>query len=133
MWSIPATHRKTVSQSDRDTIFTTPHGSQTIVGVPCHRQLLPTTSILAEEHINRSASLRSTFRWKPRRKITSQALTRVDLRSDACNTVFTRASSSWCVCHRQANPSTPRAPPSLEKPFFFSFSLQPLLLCFSVA
>ena len=34
-------------------------------------QDFPTTSIPAEEHTNRSASLRSTFQWKPRRKITS--------------------------------------------------------------
>ena len=41
MWSIPATHPKTVSQSGRITIFTKPHGSQTIVGEPCRRQLSP--------------------------------------------------------------------------------------------
>ena len=103
----------------------------------------PTSSILAEEHTNRSASLHSTFRWKPRRKITLHALTCADLRSGAeihaptrggaCNTVFTRASSKRCTCRRQAHPSTPRAPPSSEKPFFFNFSLQPLLLRFSIA
>ena len=59
-----------------------PHRSQTIVGVPCHRQLLPATSIPAEEHTNRSTSLRSTFRWKPCWKRTSHALTRANLRSD---------------------------------------------------
>ena len=53
-------------------------------------------------------------------------------RDDACEIVFTRASSSGCVCHRQAHPSTPCAPPSSEKPFFFSFSLRPLLLRFLV-
>ena len=73
MWSIPATHPKTVSQSGRATVFMKPHGSQTIVGIPCRRQLLPATSIPAKEHTNRSASLRSTFRWKPRPKITSHA------------------------------------------------------------
>ena len=31
------------------------------------------TSILAEEHTNRSASFQSTFRWKTRRKTTSHA------------------------------------------------------------
>ena len=41
MWSIPATHPKIVSQSGRATVFTKPHGSQTIVGVPCRQQLLP--------------------------------------------------------------------------------------------
>ena len=35
MWSIPVTHPKTVSQSGRTIVFTKPHGSQTIVGVPC--------------------------------------------------------------------------------------------------
>ena len=78
MWSILATHPKTVSQSDCATVFTKPHESQTIVGIPCHRQLLSATFIPAEEHTNRSSSLRSTFRWKPRRKITSHALTRAD-------------------------------------------------------
>ena len=41
MWLIPATHLKTVSQSDRITVFTKPHESQTIIGEPCRRQLLP--------------------------------------------------------------------------------------------
>ena len=41
MWSIPATHPKTVSQSGRITVFTKPHGSQTIIGEPCRRQLSP--------------------------------------------------------------------------------------------
>ena len=31
------------------------------------------------------------------------------------------------------SPSTPRAPPSSKNPFFFTFSLQPLFLRFSVA
>ena len=41
MWSISTTHPKTVSQSGRITIFTKPHGSQTIIGEPCRRQLSP--------------------------------------------------------------------------------------------
>ena len=106
------------------------------------RPNFPATSILAEEHTNKSASLRSTFRWKPRQKTTLHGLTSADLRSgaeihapargDACNTIFTLTSSSRCTCSRQVHPSTPRAPPSPEKPFFFSFSLRPLLLRFSV-
>ena len=143
MWSIPATHPKTVSQSSHAIVFMKLCESQTIIEVPCRRRDFPATSIPAEEHTNRSASLRSTFWWKPRRKITLHALTRANLRSDteihgpehggACNTVFTHASSSRCVCRRQAHPSTPRAPPSPKNPFFFSFSLWPLLLRFSVA
>ena len=39
-----------------------------------------TTSISAEEHTNKSASFRSTFRWKPRWKILSHAPTLADLR-----------------------------------------------------
>ena len=72
------------------------------------RRDFPTTSIPAEEHTNRSASLQSTFRWKPCRKITLHALTRADLRSDAeihapargseCNIVLTRTSSRRCAC-----------------------------------
>ena len=42
MWSIPATHPKTVSQSGHITVFTKPHRSQTIVGEPCRRLLPPT-------------------------------------------------------------------------------------------
>ena len=41
MWSIPATHPKTVSQFGRATVLMKTHGSQTIVRVPCRRQLLP--------------------------------------------------------------------------------------------
>ena len=41
MWSIPATHPKTVSKSGRITIFTKAHGSQTIVGEPCRWPLSP--------------------------------------------------------------------------------------------
>ena len=41
MWSIPTTHPKTVSQSGHITVFTKPHGSQTIVREPCRRQLSP--------------------------------------------------------------------------------------------
>ena len=75
------------------------------------------TSIPVEEHTNRSASFRSNFRWKPPRKITSHALTRADLwsgveihspvRGDACNTVFTRASSSKCVYRRHIHSMCP--------------------------
>ena len=130
-------HNPAVLQSSRNLIETKEHcycGLQ--------RDFLA-TSIPAEEHTNRSASLRSTFWWKPRWKTTLHALTRVDLRfgaeihaserGGACNIVFTRTSSRRCAFCRQAHPSTPRAPPSLEKPFFFSFSLRPLFLRFSVA
>ena len=130
-------HNPVVLQSSRNLIETKEH---------CYcgfRRDFPTTSILAEEHSNRSASLRSTFRWRPCRKTTLHALTRTDLRfgaeihasvrGGACNTVFTRASSRRCAYRRQAHPSTPRATPSSEKPLFFSFSLRPLLLLFSVA
>ena len=41
MWSIPTTHPKIVSQFSCATVFTKPHGSQTIVGVPCRWQLSP--------------------------------------------------------------------------------------------
>ena len=51
----------------------------------------------------------------------------------ACDTVLTCASSSRCAYYRQTHPSTLRASPSPEKPFFFTFSLRPLLLRFSVA
>ena len=108
-----------------------------------HWRDFPATSIPAKKHTIWSASLRSTFRWKPRRKITSHTLTCADLQSGvkihsparggACDTVFTRASSSRCVCRRQAHPSTPRIPLWPKKPFFFTFSLRPLLLRFSVA
>ena len=41
MSSIPATLPKTMSQSSSATVFTKPHGSQTIIEVPCLHQLLP--------------------------------------------------------------------------------------------
>ena len=37
MWSISATHPKTVSHSGLVTVFTKPHRSQTIIRTPCHR------------------------------------------------------------------------------------------------
>ena len=135
-------HNPVVLQSSRSLTKAKPSSKYLATG-NFYRQDFPATSIPVEEHTNRSASLRSTFRWKPRRKITSHELTRFDLRfgaeihssarGGACNTGFTRASSSKCVSRRQAHPSIPRAPPSSEKPLFFSFSLWPLLLCFSVA
>ena len=131
-------HNPIVLQSSRSLTEAKPSSEYLAAGNFFWRDF-PTTSIPAKEHTNRSTSLQSTFRWKPRRKITSHALTRADLRSGAeihalvCDTVFTHASSSRCVCRRQAHPSTPCAPPSSEKPFFFTFSLRPLLLRFSVA
>ena len=134
MSSISETHPKIVSQSGRIIVLTEakPSSEYLVVG-NFYRRAFPATSIPAKEHTNRIASLRSTFRWKPRWKIASHVLTRADLRSGACNTVFTRASSNRCVCRRQAHPSNPCALPSPEKPFFFSFSLRPLLLRFPFA
>ena len=144
MWSIPATHPKTVSQSNRDTVFTKPHGSQTIVRAPCRRQLLP-ARFSGNLHSGRRAHQQKHLPpiYLPMEASPENNLTRTDLQSgseihapargSACNTVFTRASSSRCVCRRQAHPSVPRAPPLPEKPFFFSFSLRPLLLRFFVA
>ena len=140
MWSIPATHPKTMSHSGRVTVFTKPHRSQTIfrhlaVG-NFYRQDFPTTSILTEEHTNRSASLQSTFRWKPRRKIPSHAPTRADLRSGAeihapaHETLFghvpppTGASATDKPIHPLHEPRRRRKSPS--------FSLWPLFLHFSV-
>ena len=144
MWSIPATHPKTVSQSSRAIVFTKPHGSQTIVGAPCRQQLLP-ARFSGNLHSGRRAHQQE--RLPPIYLLVEASsennLTRTDLRSgfeiqasahgSACNIVFTRTSSNRCVCRRQAHQSTPRAPPLPEKAFFFSFSLRPLLLRFSVA
>ena len=141
MWLILETHPKTVSQSGRAIVFTKPHRSQTIVGVPCRWQLLP-ARFSGDLHSGRRAHQQE--RLPPIYLLVEASsennFTRVDLmsgaeihkpaRGGACDTVFTRASSSRCVCRRQANPSTPCAPPSPEKPFFFTFSLRPLLLRF---
>ena len=113
-------HNPVVLQSSRSLTEAKPSSKYLAAG-NFYRRDFSATSIPTEEHTNRSASLRSTFKWKPRRKITSHALTRADLQVGACNTVFTRASSRRCVCRRQANPSTPRTSPLPKKPFFFQF------------
>ena len=122
-------------QSGRATVFIKPYKSQTIVGVPCLRQLSP-ARISGDLHSGRRAHQQERvpliyLPGKPRRKTITHALTRADLRpgaeihtpmrGGACDTVFTHASSSRCVCCRQAHPSTTRAPPLPEKPFFFIF------------
>ena len=139
MWSIPATHPKTMSQSGRITVFTKPHGSQTIVREPCHRQLSPARvsgDLLSGRRAHQQERLPPIYlpvKSSPENSI-ARAHTRPYLLisglalDGACGTVFPHASSSRCVCRRQALPSTPCASPSSEKPFFFSFSLRPLLL-----
>ena len=132
-------HNPVVLQSSRSLTEAKP-SSEYLVASNFYRKDFLMTSIPIEEHTNRSASLRSTFQWKPHRKITSHApnlwsYTEIheSVCGGTCNTVFTRASSSRCVCRRQAHPSTPCTLLSPEKPFFFSFSLRPLLMLFSVA
>ena len=66
-------HNPVVLQSSRSLMEAKPSSEYLAAGNFYWRDL-PTTSILAEEHTNKSASLRSTFRWKPCRKITSHAL-----------------------------------------------------------
>ena len=152
MWSIPTTHPKTVSQSGRITVFTKPHGSQTIIGEPCRRPLSPARfsgDLLSSRRAHqqerlppiylpvKSSSENSSARahTHPYPPISSSA------RDSACGTFFTHTSSKRCVCRRQAFPSTPWASPSPEKPFFFSFLYghcywvhlspeSPLFLCF---
>ena len=102
----------------------------------------PTTSIPAEEHTNKSASLRSTFRWKPHWKIPSHMPTRADLRSGMKFTCRSMVARETLFPH--APPPTSASavdkpiyqppPPSLEKTFFFfTFSLRPLFLHFSIS
>ena len=67
-----ACHNPVMLQSSRSLMEAKP-SSEYLAAGNFYRRYFPTTSILAEEHTNRSASLRSTFRWKPRRKITSHA------------------------------------------------------------
>ena len=98
-----------VLQSSRSLTEAKP-SSENLAASNFYRRDFPATSIPAEEHTNRSASLRSTFRWKPRRNIASHAPTRAHTHSHSpifgpahdstCDTVFTRASSSRCICHR---------------------------------
>ena len=134
MWSIPTTHPKTVSHSGRATIFTKVHRTQTIVGTPYRRQLLP-TRFSGDLHSSRrahqqerlppiylpmEASLENTF---PCADLQSSAKIHAPAHGSVCNTVLTRASSIRCVYHRQAHPSTLHTQLSPKKPFFFTFSL----------
>ena len=65
-------HNPVVLQSSRSLTEAKPTSEYLAAG-NFYRRDFSTTSIPAEEHTNRSASLRSTFWWKPRRKITSHA------------------------------------------------------------
>ena len=138
-------HNPVVLQSSRNLTETKEH---------CYyglRRDFSATSIPAEEHTNKSASLRSTFWWKPHRKTTLHALTRADLWSGAeihtlargglCNTVFTRASSRRCACrnkpiHPLHAPRRHRKSPSVSVFLFghcywvFLLPESPLFLCF---
>ena len=132
MWSIPATHPNTMSQSGRVTVFMKPHGSQTIIGVHCRRQLLPAI-FSSDLHFGRRAHQQERHppiyllvEASPKNNITNthtsrSPVQRMNSRAGTCNTVFTCASSSKCVCRRKAHPSTPRAPPLPKKPFFSNF------------
>ena len=75
-------HNPVVLQSSRSLTEAKP-SSEYLVAGNFYRRDFPVTSIPAEEHTNKRASRTSTFQWKPRKKITSHALPRVDLRSDA--------------------------------------------------
>ena len=100
-------HNPVVLQSSQSLTEAKP-SSEYLTAGNFYRRDFPATSIPIEEHTNRSAFVQSPFRWKPRWKITSHALTRADLRSgpeihvpacgSTCDTIFTRASSSRCVC-----------------------------------
>ena len=65
-------HTLVVLQSSRSLTEAKP-SSKHLAADNFYRRDFPVTFILAEEHTNRSASLRSTFRWKPRGKITSHS------------------------------------------------------------
>ena len=65
-------HNPVVLQSSRSLTKAKP-SSKYLTASNFYRQDFPATSTPVEEHTNRSASLLSTFRWKPHRKITSHA------------------------------------------------------------
>ena len=71
-------HNPVVLHSSRSLMEAKPLSENLAAGNFYRRNFLA-TSIPAEEHTNRSASLRSTFRRKPRRKIASCAHTRRSL------------------------------------------------------
>ena len=86
-------HTPVVLQSSRR--FTEPKpSSEHLTAGNFYRRDFPATSIPAEEHTNRSASLRSTFQWKPRWKIpshvpiSSPSLKFTHRRMAACVTLF---------------------------------------------
>ena len=77
----------------------------------------------------------------PRTDLRSGAEIHASVRGGACDTVLTRASSSRCVCRRQAHPSTPHARRRRRSPSFSLFLSDhyfcvflspesPLFLCF---
>ena len=75
-------HTPVVLQSSQSLIEAKPSLEHLVVH-NFYRRDFTATSIPAEEHTNRSASLRSTFRWKPRRKIPSHVPTRANIRFGA--------------------------------------------------
>ena len=68
-------HIPIVLQSSRSLTEAKPL-SENLAAGNFYRRNFPTTSIPTKEHTNRSASLRSTFRRKPRRNIASRTHTR---------------------------------------------------------
>ena len=65
-------HNSDVLQSSQSLTEAKP-SSECLAADNFYRQDFPVTSIPAEKHTNRSASLQSPFRWKPCWKITSHA------------------------------------------------------------
>ena len=142
-------HNPVILQSSRS-LTEAKSSSENLPARNFYRRDFLATSILAEEHTNRSASLRSTFRLKPRRKIASHALTRAHTHSHSLISSpaleFMRRWMTACVTFFLHEPP-PTGASAADKPIhplhaphrrwkspsFFSFSLRPLLLLFHVA
>ena len=151
MWSIPATHPKTVSQSGRITVFTKPQESQIIIGESSRHKILsarffgdlhsgrrahqqehlPPIYLPVEASLENSITRAHTHSHLP---ISSLALEFTRRLMTACVTLFLHAPPP-AGASTADKPIHPLQAPHRrwKSPSFFSFSLQPLLLRFHVA
>ena len=116
-------HTLVVLQYSRSLVEAKPSSEHLAAGNFYQRDF-PTTSIIVDEHTNRSASLRSTFRWKPRRKIapiSGSTLQFTRRRVAACETLFVHALPLACVSSANKPIHPLHAPTVAGKALLFHF------------